>query len=81
MPRSDAVNWVALTPFLYDDVPSTMSFSSWPITRRQYRMPTLADTPVGRDFASGRWVARMRMMPSAGPRLMMASASFPASSP
>ena len=27
--------------------------------------------PVGSDLASGRWVARISMMPSAGPRLVI----------
>ena len=53
MPLSRGPNVVARSPFLYDEVPSTMSFSVWPITRRQNRMPTFADTPVGRLLASG----------------------------
>ena len=68
-------------PALYADVPSTMSFAGWSITRRQNRMPTLALMPLGSDCASGRWVARMRMMPSAGPRLMIAVHSSSASRP
>ena len=51
---------MARTPFLYADVPSTMSFAIWSITLRQNRRPTLPDTPVGSDSASGRWVARTR---------------------
>src|SRR6266542_2733497 len=72
---------VARTPFLYALVPRIMSFSVWPITRRQSRVPTLADTPVGRLLASGRWVASSRITPSARPSLMIFSASSPASWP
>jgi len=42
-----------------------MSFSVWPITRRQNRIPTFALIPVGRESLSGRWVASSRIVPSA----------------
>jgi len=81
MPLSRAENVVARYPFLYIDVPRIMSFSVCPMTRRQNRTPTLDDTPVGRLFASGRWVASSRITPSARPRLMMAVHRSPASAP
>ncbi|HCU94786.1 MAG TPA: hypothetical protein DHU96_19625 [Actinobacteria bacterium] len=62
-------------------MPSTMSLAVWSMTRRQQRMPMFALMPVGRLAASGRCVARSRMMPSAGPRLTMAVASRPNSLP
>ena len=72
---------VARMPFLYIDVPSTMSFSTWPITFRHIRSTAFALMPVGIELASGRWVASISMMPSAGPRLVrsvqMASSSLP----
>src|SRR5579875_3377082 len=58
-----------------------MSFSVWPITFRQNRWLTFPDTPVGSDFASGRWVAMMRITPNAGPILTMNSASADACLP
>jgi hypothetical protein len=51
---------VALMPCLYTDVPSTMSLAIWSITFRQNRWLTLEDTPIGRDFTSGRWVTKIR---------------------
>ena len=72
---------VARVPFLYADVPSTMSFSVCPMTFRHQRSTAFAEMPVGSDFASGRCVARMRKMPSAGPRftrsVQIASSSAP----
>ena len=83
MPRSSRLNMVALIPFLYIDVPSTMSFSSWPITFRHIRSTAFALMPVGIDLASGRWVASISSIPSAGPRftksVQMASSSSPCS--
>ena len=47
-----------------------MSFSVWPITFRHIRSTAFALIPVGIDLASGRWVASISRMPSAGPRLV-----------
>ena len=69
MPLSLKANMVARTPFLYADVPSTMSFSVWPMTFRHIRSTAFALMPVGSDLASGRWVARISTIPVAGPRL------------
>ena len=68
-------------PFLYADVPSTMSLAIWSITFRQNRWLTLEDTPIGSDLESGRWVARIRYTPNAGPILMIQVASSPACLP
>ena len=45
-----------------------MSFSIWPMTFRHIRSTAFAEMPVGSDLASGRWVARISTIPSAGPR-------------
>jgi hypothetical protein len=51
-----------------------MSLATWSMTRRQNRIEALGVMPVGRLLAPGRWVARISMMPSAGPRLISAVA-------
>ena len=56
---SSKPNMVARMPCLYWLVPSTMSFSVWPITFRHIRSTAFALMPVGMDLASGRWVASM----------------------
>jgi hypothetical protein len=72
---------VARMPCWYLLVPRIMSFSTWPDTGRQNRIPMVALMDFGSESLSGRWVASATMMPSARPRLVMpthkGSASLP----
>jgi len=51
------------------------------MTLRQKRRTALSEIPVGSDFASGRWVAKIGTMPAAGPRRTRSSAIATSSSP
>ena len=57
MPLSLRANIVARMPFLYGEVPSTMSFSIWPMTFRQKRRTAFAADPGGQ---------RLRVRPLGG---------------